>query len=152
MRDFAQRMFFIWRRGGTAGINYAPPLFLNVEVRSALERRFIEALRSDVVVAITGRTGTFSALQELWDYHHSAPQKIDLKNEAACISRMVWRYGLRFHKQSAKVILSQRQVLPCRPSAKNLAAGGTMIYHSSWHARWLYLLNSSSVIRQPVDR
>jgi Predicted nucleotide-binding protein containing TIR-like domain len=99
LRDFAQHVCFIWRRGGTAGINYAPPLFSNVEVRSALERRFIEALRSDVVVAIAGRTGTFSALQELWDYHHSAPQKIDLKTKRLVLVGWFGGAALEFHKK-----------------------------------------------------
>jgi len=102
LRDFAQRVCFIWRRGGTTGINYAPPLFLNVEVRSALERRFIEALRSDVIVAIGGRTGTFSALQELWDYHHSAPQKIDLKTKRLVLVGWFGGAALEFHKQVCK--------------------------------------------------
>jgi hypothetical protein len=100
LRDFAQRVCFIWRRGGTVGINYAPPLFSNIEVRSASERRLVEALRSDVMVAIAGRTGTFSALQELWDYHHSVPQKIDLKTKRLVLVGWFGGAALEFHKQA----------------------------------------------------
>jgi hypothetical protein len=97
LRDFSQRVCFIWRRGGRVGINYAPPLFSHVEARSTLERRFIEAARSDALVVIAGRAGTSSTLDELWDFHYTIPQKIDLRTKRLILVGWFGGAALEFH-------------------------------------------------------
>ena len=97
LHDFSQRVCFIWRRGGTVGINYAPPLFSHVEVRSTLERRVIEAARSDALVVIAGRAGTSSALDELCDFHYTIPQKIDLRTKWLILVGWFGGAALEFH-------------------------------------------------------
>lgn len=97
LHDFSQRVCFIWRRGGTVGINYAPPLFSHVEARSVLERRFIEAVRSDALVVIGGRAGTSSALEGLWEFHHMVPQKIDLRTKRLILVGWFGGAALEFH-------------------------------------------------------
>jgi hypothetical protein len=78
MEELSGKIRWYWRRGAPRSYNYEPPVYESVEAVNSQERRLLEFRNSDMVLALGGRTGTRSTLEQLLDHHQRGVNGVDL--------------------------------------------------------------------------
>lgn len=81
MDEINSRVRWYWRKGASIGINFEPALFENYEANNTSERRIMELTHSDIIIALAGRTGTRSNIEQIIEFHIQKKHNIDLEQK-----------------------------------------------------------------------
>ncbi len=78
LESLNNKVRWYWYVGDTSGFGFEPPVYESRQTNNAIERPIKEALESNIIIALTGQTGTREQIERLIQYHNQKQYGIDL--------------------------------------------------------------------------